>query len=169
MGLCISYGIYQSLKLKNSSIPLFDLKGNEYNVKVVDIYDGDTCHVVIYFNNKWTKFKIRCLGYDSPEIKPSKNLKNRDKVINKAIEARNYFISKVTDCNIDVNKKYTKKELQELLLSNRRVIKLKCMGWDKYGRLLGEFYYNNKNINNEMIEKGYGYKYDGGTKKETLI
>ena len=42
---------------------------------------------------------------------------------------------------------------------------MKCHGWDKYGRILGEFFINGVNLNNEMIEKNYGYQYDGGTKK----
>ena len=41
---------------------------------------------------------------------------------------------------------------------------IKTYNWDKYGRLLAAFYNNNININDMMIEKGYGYAYDGGTK-----
>ena len=48
---------------------------------------------------------------------------------------------------------------------NKKIIKLKCYDYDKYGRILGEFIVNGKNINHEMINKKYGYPYDGGTKR----
>jgi endonuclease YncB( thermonuclease family) len=164
MGCCYSLYIINKLKKKNKEIPLFDLKGKTFNAKIVDVYDGDTCNVVIYLNFKFCRFKVRALGYDSPEMKPPLSNKNRNKIINSAIKARNYFISKVTNINIELNKHYSKKELSELLDNNTKVIKIKCCGWDKYGRLLGEFICNKNNINQDMINNGYGYKYYGGTK-----
>tara|TARA_B100000161_G_C33549643_1_gene414757 strand:- start:1411 stop:1902 length:492 start_codon:yes stop_codon:yes gene_type:complete len=154
-------------KLKNldNDVPLFDLKGKIYSAKVVDVYDGDTCTIVLYLNNNFTKFKLRCLGYDSPEMKPPKDIKDRDKLINMAIKSRNYFISRVTNCLIDIDKHYTKKELKELIDTNTKLIKVKSHGWDKYGRFLGEIFIKNQNLNQEMVNKNYGYEYDGGTKK----
>lgn len=169
MGLCYSFYLNAKLKNLDNSIPIFDLKGNTYNAKVVDVYDGDTCSIVIFLNKNFTKFKLRCLGYDTPEMKPSKDSKNRDKLIDMAIKSRNYFISKVTNCHIDIYKHYTKPELKELLKQNNKLIKVKSHGWDKYGRFLGEIFINNHNLNQEMIDKNYGYKYDGGTKKQFSI
>ena len=40
--------------------------------------------------------------------------------------------------------------------------------FDKYGRLLGTLFLNEKDtksVNQIMIDNGHGYKYDGGTKK----
>ena len=102
-------------------------------------------------------------------MKPPKDCKNRDQLIDMAIKSRNYFISKVTNCNIEINKHYSKSELKELLSQNTKIIKVKSHGWDKYGRFLGEIFINNKNFNQEMIDKNYGYKYDGGTKKQFSI
>ena len=61
MGICYSDS---KLKYQNSSIEFFDFKGQEFNAKIVDVYDGDTCHVVIKYNNKYMKLKFRCNGYD---------------------------------------------------------------------------------------------------------
>lgn len=169
MGLCYSFYLNNQLKNLDNSIPLFDLKDNTYSAKVVDVYDGDTCSIVIFLNKNFTKFKLRCLGYDTPEMKPPKDCKNRDQLIDMAIKSRNYFISKVTNCNIEINKHYSKSELKELLSQNTKIIKVKSHGWDKYGRFLGEIFINNKNFNQEMIDKNYGYKYDGGTKKQFSI
>ncbi len=165
MGICMSFYYNYQLKQLNDNIKLFDLKGSVYSAKVVDVYDGDTCTVVFRLNNDFTKFKVRCLGYDTPEMKPPKDSENRDKLIDMAIKSRNYFVSRVTNCQIDISKHYTKKELKNLINSNTKLIKVKSHGWDKYGRLLGEIYIGKTNLNNEMVEKNYGYSYDGGTKE----
>ena len=79
MGNC--YGIALAYKLNHELINLrddvkfFDLKDQTFNAKVVDVYDGDTCSIVIRLNNEWTKFKVRAYGYDTPEMKPPKDLK----------------------------------------------------------------------------------------------
>ena len=165
MGICYSCYINHELRQLDDSIPLFDLKGEEYYAKVVDVYDGDTCTIVIRFKDEWTKFKLRALGYDTPEMKPPKNDKKRDKLIDMAIKSRNYYISRITNCQIELDKHYSKKELHQLLKLNTKLIKVKSHGWDKYGRFLGEIFVNGININEEMIIKKYGYKYDGGTKE----
>jgi endonuclease YncB( thermonuclease family) len=169
MGNCYSY--YKNYKLNNElknlkdDIKLFDLKGKTFDAKVVDVYDGDTCSIVIRLNNEWTKFKVRTLGYDTPEIKPPKNASNREELIKMAIKSRNYFVSKVTNCKLELDTHYNKKELKDIINKNTKIIQVKSHGWDKYGRLLGEIFVDNININNDMIEKKYGYQYDGGTKK----
>ena len=169
MGNCYSYYINYKLnnELKNlkDDIDFFDLKGKTFDAKVVDVYDGDTCSIVIRLNNKWTKFKVRALGYDTPEMKPPKNADNREELINMAIKSRNYFVSKVSNCKLNLDTHYNKKELKEIVNKNTKIIQVKSHGWDKYGRLLGEIFTDNININNDMIKKKYGYAYDGGTKK----
>lgn len=169
MGNCYSYvtnmKLNNELKKLDDTVELFDLKGMEYNAKVVDVYDGDTCSIVIRLNNEWNKFKLRALGYDTPEMKPPKDAVNRDELINMAIKSRNYYTSRITNCNIDLDKHYSKKEMKELLKTNTKLVKVKSHGWDKYGRFLGEIFVDKININNEMVEKDYGYSYDGGTKQ----
>ncbi len=99
-------------------------------------------------NKHPVKFKIRMDGYDSPEMKPPLSQVNRDKEIKEANKA--------------------KAELEKLVLN--KVIDLECGKWDKYGRLLGKIYVNINNkkvyVNEYMIKNGFGYPYDGGTKKQ---
>ena len=113
MGCCYSYinniKLNNELKKLDDNIELFDLKGREFTAKVVDVYDGDTCSIVIRLNNEWNKFKLRALGYDTPEMKPPKDADNRDELINMAIKSRNYYTSRVTNYNIDLDKHYSKK------------------------------------------------------------
>ena len=169
--MSIGYDTHSLNELSNlkDDVQLFDLKGQVFDAKVVDVYDGDTCSIIISLNNEWTKFKVRAYGYDTPELKPPKNSHNRDEIIDMGIKARNYFISRVTDCDIDLSKHYSKKELKEILDKNKKIISVRSQGWDKYGRMLGDIYVNNVYLNEEMVSKKYGYRYDGGTKNSFEI
>jgi endonuclease YncB( thermonuclease family) len=126
----------------------FSLDGIVKLCKVVDIYDGDSCRVVFKNNNIINKWNIRMNGYDSPEIRPSKKLENRDEIKKKAIEAKKY--------------------LKSLIMNDNQLVYLKCFDFDKYGRLLGEIYINKndtESVNDLMIKNNYAYEYHGGTKK----
>lgn len=138
-------------KLKNcdKKIPKFSLDGMTKLCKVVDVYDGDTCRVVFEHNGNFNKWNIRMTGYDTPEIRPRKNLENRDEIKKKAIESRDFLKSQVMNYP-------------------EQLVFIKCSCFDKYGRLLGELFKDKEctiSINNLMVEKGYGYVYHGGTKK----
>lgn len=124
-------------------VPLFSLDGMDFNCRVTNVYDGDTCHVIIRHNDKLLRFKLRMEGYDSPEMRPPKNKENRGDIIISAKKAKDALIIKTRD----------------------KILKLKCGKWDKYGRLLGTLYDNKININQWMIKNDYGYEYYGGTKK----
>ena len=127
----------------------FTLDGCSKLCKVVDVYDGDTCRVVFNHNGHINKWNIRMNGYDSPEMRPSKSLPNRDEIKAKAKESKEYLKSLISN-------------------SDEQLVYLKCGGFDKYGRLLGEIYVNQddtESVNNIMIKDGYAYEYHGGTKK----
>lgn len=138
------YAFNQLMKINHQNVELFSLKGNKYPCRIVSVYDGDTCTALFKMNKNYVKFKIRMLGYDSPEMKPRLNVENREQIKREAEAAKQALITKTKD---------------------RQVI-LHCSDWDKYGRLLGTLYVDNININNWMISSGYGYPYNGGTKKK---
>ena len=127
--------------LENGTIntKLFTLENLKCNAKCVKCYDADTIHIVIYFGNELQRFKCRLIGIDSAEIK-SKNEKEKQH----AIKAKEY--------------------LEKLILD--KIIFVHCGLFDKYGRLLINIYYNDKNINTHLIDMKYAYAYDGKTKKD---
>lgn len=146
MGQC---GILCLTNEQIEKMPRFSYEGQTFYVKVCEIYDGDTCSIVIVdgacYNYK--KIRVRCNGYDSPEIKPLLSVKDRDLEIENAKKAKIYLTS----------------------LVENKILKARCGKFDKYGRLLVDFYdpWNNMHINKNMIENGHGIPYFGGTKSIT--
>lgn len=137
----------KKLYSSGNEVPFFSLEGKIKKCKVVDVYDGDTCKVIFYLNNNLFKWNVRMIGYDSPEMKPSRKLENRQDIILKAKAARDY--------------------LKSLVMNDNQLVYIKCHKFDKYGRLLGELLLNkndNISVNQMMISNKYGYIYDGGKK-----
>ena len=142
-------GCYYSLLYKNNTFkntPLWTLKGKKLKVKVLKVYDGDTIWIAIKLKGKIYRLKVRLLGIDTPEMKPPKSQKNREKEIREAKKAKEF--------------------LENLVLN--KVITIECGDWDKYGRLLGTLYKNyfcgKININNLLLSEGLAKEYYGGTK-----
>lgn len=129
-----------------SDLPLFTFEGQTLRGKITDVYDGDTVTIVVIFRGEPTKYKFRMLGYDAPEMRPRKNIDDRDLHKKAAIKVRDY-----------VRKNYINKKVW-----------IKFEEEDKYGRLLGRIF-DDENctdcLNTKIINKGYGKAYDGGTKQ----
>ena len=136
----------ETLGVYDNKTPKFSLK-NAYKIcKIVDVYDGDTVRGVFEHNGQFNKWTIRMYGYDSPEMRPSRKLENRDEIKQKAIESRDY--------------------LKGIILN--KMVNLHCLDFDKYGRVLADIYVDELescSVNDHMVETNYGYPYFGGTKK----
>jgi len=137
-----NYNMNKLNNINSDDISIFSLNGYSTQAKVVDVYDGDTCTIVFKWEGKYRKFKCRCYGYDSPEMKPRLNIENRDEIKENAVKAKERLIELTAD-----------------------IVRVECMDFDKYGRLLVKLYKNNNSlINDIMINEGHGYVYHGGTK-----
>jgi len=135
-------------KINPNEIPYFSFKNNIFYAKPCNIYDGDTFSIIFLYNDKIMKYKCRCIGYDSPEMKPLLNNPNRDKEKELALIAKNRLIE---------------------LLNKNKLVKVECFDFDKYGRILIKVYNiddETLSINDIMINEGHGKIYDGG-KKDT--
>ena len=112
--------------------------------------DGDTIDVTIDLGfDLYKKERVRVAGVDTPE-KRTRDLE--EKAL--GIDATNWLKAKLTE---------TIKGDEELLIRTE----LKG-GVGKYGRLLGWLYIGDATIslNEQMIEEGYAWAYDGGTKQK---
>ena len=181
----------QELSSASISVPEFSLQGRKIWVKVVGVYDADTCRVVLYLGDTLTQFNVRLTGIDTPEMRPSRNKPNRDIEKKKAIQARNRLITLVSDVQISPDSHSRKKTIQNLLAKNNKLVVLECGDFDKYGRLLGRIKITRPttvgggsdgggngvgdcdsgcegeaeiDVNNILIKEGFARKYDGGKK-----
>ena len=114
------------------------------------VVDGDTIDVTIDLGFElYKKERVRVAGVDTPE-KRTRNLEEKEL----GIHATNWL----------------KKQLEDTIAGDEELIirtELKG-GVGKYGRLLGWLYIgdNNISINEQMIDEGYAWSYDGGTKQK---
>jgi len=119
----------------------------EYRVKqVLKVVDGDTIDVVIDlgFDISFTS-RVRLAGIDTPE---SRTTDAREKILGK--EVKDYLTKALEDAT-DIVIKTEKVDSSE-----------------KYGRILGWLFINKttSSLNMELVNKGYAWAYDGGTKKK---
>ena len=151
--------------------PELSLCGMTLKGRVLSCYDADTCKIALPILNTYYKFTCRLNGIDTPELKPRKDKVNRDNEILLAKKARAELLKMMCDIelasnfdNLDIKKD----DVIKLLQNNKKIITVKCLEWDKYGRLLVELYDkedNEKSFNTLLVEKNLAYNYDGGTKK----
>lgn len=106
-------------------------------IEVLKVYDGDTIKVKLDSGNK---FSIRLQGIDCYETsrihraykQAYEGKVNIDEVIKKGNEAKSFLKS---------------------LYKKSNDISFDFMGVDKYGRVLGIVYFDNLNINEELLKK----------------
>ena len=124
-----------------------------YNFRVVEInrvLDGDTIDVTIDLGfDLYKKERVRVAGVDTPE-KRTRDLE--EKAL--GIDATNWLKEKLEGA---------------LAGDDDLVIRTELVGGvGKYGRLLGWLYLGDGSLslNEQMIEEGYAWAYDGGTKQK---
>lgn len=131
--------------LKNTSVFVPRLRYG----KVVKVYDGDTIHMICPLLNALdasdsskfltARFKVRINNLDTPEIRTKDSIEKKY-----AYECRNI--------------------LKERILN--RVVELRNVGHDKWGRILADVYDDNTNLADWMADQGLGVHYDGGTRNK---
>jgi endonuclease YncB( thermonuclease family) len=154
--------------IKSDDINEFSLNNIKTIGKVVEIYDGDTCKIVLITNNMLYKFNCRLIGLDTPEMKPSLTKNNRELEISNAYRSRNRLIKLSTSCNIDIDSTIKKQDCKMVIDSNTKIITVFCHEFDKYGRLLVSLYNNEDDVisyNDTLISEGFAKKYDGKHKE----
>lgn len=108
--------------------------------KVVKVYDGDTITIATklpYEDSPYYRFSVRLKGIDCPELRT----KNKDEK-ECAILARDFLRHQIMD----------------------KMILLKNVELEKYGRILADVYLNESNMSDLLCEHKLAVKYEGGTK-----
>ena len=107
---------------------------------VIKVYDGDTITIAAklpYAVSPIYRFSVRLNGIDCPEMKTT-NAFEKDC----AVVAKNFVAE----------------------LAMNRVVTLKNVQTEKYGRILADVYVGELHINKLLVEKRLAIGYDGGTK-----
>jgi len=116
--------------------------------KVIKVVDGDTidADIDLGFDISLTK-RVRLSGVDTPE---SRTTVIKEKAL--GLEVKEWLKHKL-DGATDI---LIKTQLPD--------------STEKYGRILGNLYVNNAalSLNQQMIDEGYAWEYDGGTKKKNF-
>tara|TARA_Y100000593_G_C4288352_1_gene326841 strand:- start:1181 stop:1483 length:303 start_codon:yes stop_codon:yes gene_type:complete len=90
------------------------------------------------------KERVRLAGIDTPECR-TRDLEEKQM----GLEAKAFITRRLADGEPSGLRVKTEKD-------------------GKYGRMLGTLFVGSQNINQEMIERGYAWEYDGGKKKKDL-
>ena len=126
-----------------------------YNFRVTEIVkvvDGDTIDVIIDLGfDLYKKERVRIAGIDTPE-KRTRDLEEKEL----GIDATNWMKGTLEDTINGEDELTIRTELKG--------------GVGKHGRLLGWLYVGEDNVslNEKMIEEGYAWSYDGGTKQKNF-
>jgi micrococcal nuclease len=108
--------------------------------KVVKVYDGDTLTLATklpYDNSPVYRFQVRLNGIDCPEMKTH------------------------NDCEKQCSQ-LGKKLVSDMVLN--KIVELRNVELEKYGRLLARVYCNEICINDLLCERHLAVSYNGGTK-----
>lgn len=109
--------------------------------RVIKVYDGDSITVAARIpelkNDTIYKFSIRLNRIDTPELRTNNSIEKE-------------YAIKVRDI------------LSERIMN--KMVNLKVIKTDKYGRYLAEVLYKKENINDWLLNNQYAMRYDGKTK-----
>lgn len=125
------------IEYKDTTVFTFPIKYG----KVVKIYDGDTITIAAKLpttEGPIYRFSVRLNGIDTPEVK-GKSVAERDLA------------------------KHAKAALHELLYG--KIVELRNVANEKYGRILADVYVGDVHVNQWMITENFAVSYDGGKKQ----
>ena len=158
----LSLDLQEKLKtLCIKDVSQYSLFGQKYIGKVVDVYDGDTCKIILLQDAKFVRYTCRLLGIDTPEMKSKTD---------NAYKARNRLIQIATNVAIELDNKGSHPATTRLVQSNSKLVLVSCFEFDKYGRLLVKLYECDdndcvKDYNSILVAEKLAKSYDGGHKE----
>jgi micrococcal nuclease len=130
----------------------FSLSGRTVNARVVSIYDGDTITAIIeVYPGNFCQFKFRLANIDTPEMLGEH--KHEAKI------ARDRTIKLITGHDVG---KMSRGDIKEFLNSNLFKVYIKCLHFEKYGRVLAHVYTDESmtlSINEILVTEGLAKPY----------
>jgi endonuclease YncB( thermonuclease family) len=125
------------------------------------VYDGDTMTLLMPVDGKMWRFAARMYGIDTCEMR-SKEAANRET----AIRARHRVVELITGVRLGADA--GKKEIVKLFADRVHVVRVECLDFDKYGRVLVRVLVPGSEarrlISDVLLEEKLAYPYFGDTK-----
>ena len=144
MGTCCSEHPIDFYLSRVEEVPLTNY-GKEIKCLVNRVLDGDTIEICYFFPftdkglyENIQRKRLRLFGIDSPEIHTKDEVEKEH-----ALKSKTFL---------------------ESLILNKLVL-VKFMKNEKFGRELGNIYFDKKNINQIMLDKGFAREYHGEKKE----
>lgn len=137
MGLCSSNKSIDDIEYKDTTPFIPPVSEG----KVIKVYDGDTITIASkmpWKDSPYYRFSVRLNGIDCPEIRGKSE-----------------------------NEKKCAKMAQKMLSGNilNKIVTLKNVSLEKYGRILADVYLNDINITKCLVDSNLAVEYHGGTKQ----
>ena len=113
---------------------------------VIKVYDGDTFTIATRMpieSPTTYRFSVRLRGIDAPELRGGTGGEEEHQAA-----------------------LHSQRELEKLIL--HRVVELRNIGRDKYGRLLADVIYRSESVSSFMLQRKLALPYDGGTKSKFI-
>jgi endonuclease YncB( thermonuclease family) len=139
--------------------PEHTMAGLVVYARVQSVYDGDSLRLCFRYpsgsggNSRVWTFACRCLGIDTPETRPRRNVPDREHVMALAARSRAELLRMVSEDGAG---------------TLGGVVTVRVHDFDKYGRLLITLYgpwrahnARHASINAHMIQHGFAKAYDG--------
>lgn len=120
--------------------------------KVIDVYDGDTCTIVASHHGKLTKFRIRLMEINAPEVKGgTAESKEAGRLAKEFLT--NLILNKVVDIIVVENRKFRRngKDIEFLSLADNTTKRTH----EPFGRLLSYIFVNGKSVSELMLQSGH--------------
>lgn len=134
--MCENFNYLQNIEYNDTQPFIYPIRYG----KVIKVYDGDTITIAAKLPNTdgpVYRFSVRLNGIDTPEIKGKTDSERKLAII-------------VRDA------------LNELLMG--KIVELRNVANEKYGRILADVYIDNMSINDWLIDQDFAVPYDGGKK-----
>ena len=133
--------------------------------KVIDVYDADTVTVAIeVLPGQISRWSVRIVGVDAPEIRPKRDNPHRALEKRAAIRCRDALIERLV--GFPVRRGLTRSRVRTLFAASEKLVRLEPIGFDKYGRILGDIKLPDSGVSakTQLIGGGFARDYGGGSR-----
>lgn len=138
-------------------------KGEVVKAKVVSVYDGDTCTILIPYGSSFMKYNLRIIGVDAPEIRARRDKKKDGERSPEEIQQLDELVTLERRAAINV------RDIVKEMICDKEV-NVVIERHDKYGgRLLGTIHlpkgYGEKTLKDYLLQHRMAKEYYGKAKE----